>query len=78
VAGFSRPCVDLSAHCTGRPRVLSRRPTGRSVTAASAPVVDAFRVTEPADGYQRFDLAMWLKGSAAGDIVNSWRNPRLW
>jgi hypothetical protein len=39
---------------------------------------DGARVTEPADDYQRFDLAMWLKGSAPGDIADSWRNPRLW
>ncbi len=53
-------------------------------TSAARPVMtviyfaDGARVTEPADDYQRFDLAMWLKGSAPGDIVDSWRNPRLW
>jgi ectoine hydroxylase-related dioxygenase (phytanoyl-CoA dioxygenase family) len=57
---------------------------GDNATAAPRPVItviyfaDGARVTEPVDDYQRFDLAMWLKGSAPGDLADADRNPRLW
>jgi ectoine hydroxylase-related dioxygenase (phytanoyl-CoA dioxygenase family) len=57
---------------------------GANATGAARPVMtviyyaDGARVTEPADDYQRFDLAMWLKGSAPGELANAERNPRLW
>jgi ectoine hydroxylase-related dioxygenase (phytanoyl-CoA dioxygenase family) len=57
---------------------------GANPTSAARPVItviyfaDGARVTEPADDYQRFDLALWLKGSAPGDLANGERNPRLW
>jgi ectoine hydroxylase-related dioxygenase (phytanoyl-CoA dioxygenase family) len=57
---------------------------GANTTNSPRPVMtviyfaDGARVTEPADDYQRFDLAMWLKGSAPGELANGERNPRLW
>jgi ectoine hydroxylase-related dioxygenase (phytanoyl-CoA dioxygenase family) len=57
---------------------------GDNPTTAPRPVMtiiyyaDGARVTEPADDYQRFDLATWLKGSAPGDLADGERNPRLW
>jgi ectoine hydroxylase-related dioxygenase (phytanoyl-CoA dioxygenase family) len=57
---------------------------GANATGAARPVMtviyyeDGARVTEPADDYQRFDLAMWLKGSAPGEVADGERNPRLW
>ncbi len=38
---------------------------------------DGARVAEPADDFQRFDLALWLKGLAPGDFAASERNPLL-
>ncbi len=38
---------------------------------------DGTRVREPADDLQRFDLAVWLKGLAPGDLAASSRNPLL-
>jgi len=38
---------------------------------------DGIRVSEPADDLQRFDLAVWLKGLAPGDLAASDRNPLL-
>jgi ectoine hydroxylase-related dioxygenase (phytanoyl-CoA dioxygenase family) len=38
---------------------------------------DGTRVSEPADDLQRFDLAVWLKGLAPGDLAASDRNPLL-
>jgi len=38
---------------------------------------DGTRVSEPADDLQRFDLAVWLKGLAPGDLAASARNPLL-
>ena len=38
---------------------------------------DGTRVSEPADELQRFDLAVWLKGLAPGDVAASDRNPLL-
>jgi ectoine hydroxylase-related dioxygenase (phytanoyl-CoA dioxygenase family) len=57
---------------------------GANATSAPRPVMtiiyfaDGARVTEPADDYQRFDMAMWLKGTAPGEVANGDRNPRLW
>ena len=56
---------------------------GANATGASRPVMtiiyyaDGARVAEPADDYQRFDLAVWLKGSAPGERADGPRNPRL-
>jgi ectoine hydroxylase-related dioxygenase (phytanoyl-CoA dioxygenase family) len=53
-------------------------------TAAARPVMtiiyfaDGARVTEPTDDFQRFDLALWLKGLQPGDLAASDRNPLLW
>jgi ectoine hydroxylase-related dioxygenase (phytanoyl-CoA dioxygenase family) len=38
---------------------------------------DGTRVSEPTDDLQRFDLAVWLKGLAPGDLAASARNPLL-
>jgi ectoine hydroxylase-related dioxygenase (phytanoyl-CoA dioxygenase family) len=49
-------------------------------TAEARPVMtviyfaDGARVTEPTDDFQRFDLALWLKGLAPGDVAASDRN----
>jgi ectoine hydroxylase-related dioxygenase (phytanoyl-CoA dioxygenase family) len=57
---------------------------GANPTSGNRPVMtviyyaDGARVTEPTDDYQRFDLAMWLKGSAPGELANGDRNPLLW
>jgi ectoine hydroxylase-related dioxygenase (phytanoyl-CoA dioxygenase family) len=57
---------------------------GGNPTAASRPVMtiiyyeDGARVTEPTDDYQRFDLAMWLPGSAPGELADGEHNLRLW
>lgn len=57
---------------------------GDNPTSAPRPVItviyyaDGARVSEPADDYQRFDLAMWLKGSAPGERAEGEHNPRLW
>ncbi|HXQ59353.1 MAG TPA: phytanoyl-CoA dioxygenase family protein [Acidimicrobiales bacterium] len=56
---------------------------GANPTGAPRPVItviyfaDGARVSEPADDYQRFDLAMWLKGAAPGERADGERNPRL-
>jgi ectoine hydroxylase-related dioxygenase (phytanoyl-CoA dioxygenase family) len=39
---------------------------------------DGARVTQPADDFQRFDLALWLKGLKPGDLAATDRNPVLW
>ncbi|MDQ1372755.1 MAG: hypothetical protein QOJ09_93 [Actinomycetota bacterium] len=39
---------------------------------------DGARVTEPASDAQRFDLGMWLRGMAPGDVAAGDRNPLLW
>jgi ectoine hydroxylase-related dioxygenase (phytanoyl-CoA dioxygenase family) len=39
---------------------------------------DGARVTEPKNRYEEFDLRMWLKGCAPGDVAAGDRNPRLW
>jgi ectoine hydroxylase-related dioxygenase (phytanoyl-CoA dioxygenase family) len=57
---------------------------GANPTGAARPVItviyfaDGARVSEPADDYQRFDLAMWLKRSAPGEPARGELNPRLW
>ena len=57
---------------------------GTNPTNASRPVMtiiyyaDGARVTEPVDDYQRWDLALWLKGSVPGELANGERNPLLW
>jgi ectoine hydroxylase-related dioxygenase (phytanoyl-CoA dioxygenase family) len=61
---------------------LHRAP--RNPTRGTRPVMtviyfaDGARVTEPADDFQRFDLAMWLKGSGPGDLAAGARNPLLY
>jgi ectoine hydroxylase-related dioxygenase (phytanoyl-CoA dioxygenase family) len=61
---------------------LHRAPANPS--AADRPVMtiiyfaDGTRVAEPADDFQRFDLAIWLKGHQPGDVIDGERNPRLW
>jgi ectoine hydroxylase-related dioxygenase (phytanoyl-CoA dioxygenase family) len=53
-------------------------------TSAVRPVMtviyfaDGTRVAEPVDDFQRFDLALWLKGLAPGDLAASERNPLLY
>jgi ectoine hydroxylase-related dioxygenase (phytanoyl-CoA dioxygenase family) len=39
---------------------------------------DGARAREPVGDAQRFDLAMWLKGHAPGDIITGDRNPLLY
>ena len=39
---------------------------------------DGARATEPANDVQRFDLAMWLKGTQPGEVAAGPRNPLLW
>ena len=39
---------------------------------------DGARVVEPENDHQRFDLAMWLKGSEPGQAADGPRNPLLW
>ena len=57
---------------------------GTNPTNASRPVMtiiyyaDGARLTEPVDDYQRWDLALWLKGSVPGELANGERNPLLW
>jgi ectoine hydroxylase-related dioxygenase (phytanoyl-CoA dioxygenase family) len=53
-------------------------------TSAPRPVMtviyfaDGARIIEPTDDFQRFDLALWLKGLQPGDLAASERNPILW
>jgi hypothetical protein len=39
---------------------------------------DGARATAPTNPFQEFDLRMWLKGTAPGDLADGPRNPRLW
>jgi ectoine hydroxylase-related dioxygenase (phytanoyl-CoA dioxygenase family) len=39
---------------------------------------DGARATEPENDLQRFDLAMWLKGTEPGQVADGPRNPLLW
>lgn len=39
---------------------------------------DGARATEPENDFQRFDVAMWLKGTEPGQVADGPRNPRLW
>lgn len=39
---------------------------------------DGARATRPQNPYQEFDLRMWLKGTAPGEIADGERNPLLW
>jgi hypothetical protein len=39
---------------------------------------DGARATTPENSFQEFDLRMWLKGTAPGDVADGDRNPRLW
>ena len=39
---------------------------------------DGLRVTEPQNQGQEFDLKLWLKGLAPGDLAAGERNPLLW
>jgi ectoine hydroxylase-related dioxygenase (phytanoyl-CoA dioxygenase family) len=61
---------------------LHRAPPNPSATDRPVMTViyfaDGARVTEPADDLQRFDLQMWLKGLAPGDVAATDRNPRLY
>lgn len=56
---------------------------GANPTAGDRPVLtviyfaDGTKVAEPADDFQGFDLAVWLKGLAPGDVAASDRNPLL-
>jgi hypothetical protein len=57
-----------------------RRPAGDRGGCRSAHEwhgADRARVAEPADDFQRFDLALWLEGRAPGDLAASERNPLL-
>ena len=53
-------------------------------TASDRPVLtviyfaDGARVAQPADDFQRFDLAVWLKGLAPGDLAAGARNPLVY
>lgn len=39
---------------------------------------DGARATVPENRFQEFDLQIWLKGTAPGEVVTSARNPRVW
>ncbi len=39
---------------------------------------DGARAIEPVNRYQAFDLAVWLKGTSAGELAVGPRNPLLW
>jgi hypothetical protein len=41
-------------------------------------LADGTRVAEPAGPAQAFDLKIWLRGLAPGDLVDGELNPRLW
>ncbi len=70
---------DATFHAGWTLHRASANPTG-----ADRPVMtviwfaDGARVTEPVDDFQRFDLALWLKGLRPGDAAAGERNPLLW